>query len=211
MPRLKKKFAGLFLYNKDEELLGVGNASDSEFYTFWGSDGRGIVIGDVRRPIDQEIHKVVLKIEINPAGPEKISIGLDPFCRRSEARQPDHMWTTYSAELAFDEIRFRCGNQGSNWEFDELVLADSWADIAKSDTHPGEYIAGMTEGAEISDNGCTIEDGIARFLPNGTRDNDMMPSVALLKAYKQNDRSLPKSWELTPEYGVADGKTVCLF
>ncbi|MBN2164172.1 MAG: hypothetical protein JXR25_13560 [Pontiellaceae bacterium] len=238
----KEKFAGLFLYNKDEELLGVGNASDSEFYTFWGTDGRGIVIGDVRRPIDQEIHKIVIRIEMNPDGPEKISVGLDPFCRRSEARQPDHMWTTYSSELMFDEIRIRCGNNNCNWEFDELILADSWEDIAKSDANPGEYITGMTQNAEVSENGCLIEDRIARFLPNGVRDADLAPSVALIRAYRQNGRSLPRgfgtvdgkpmvtrateytlhgtgeeirslpdNWELTPKYGVADGKRFAYF
>ncbi|MBN2841463.1 MAG: DUF5110 domain-containing protein [Sedimentisphaerales bacterium] len=200
------KYAGLFLYNDDKEMLGMGNAHSSDNYSFWGSDGKGKAISDVRRVVDGQVHKVVLKVEVNADGPENISVGLDPFCRRSESRQPDHIWTSYSAELTFDEIRIRSGNKDCSWAFDELVVADSWSDICPGDNNPGEYIDEMTKNAKAAQVGCYIGDNVVRFLPEGVTDSEVVPSVAFLKQYKQTGDMVAGNWELKPQYGIAQGK-----
>ncbi len=200
------KYAGVFLYNDDKEILGMGNAHSSDNYSFWGPDGKGMAIGDVRRVVDNQVHKVVLKVMVNTNGPEGISVGLDPFCRRSEARQPDHIWTDYATELNFDEIRIRCGNKNCSWAFDELLIADSWADICPVDGDPGEYIDEMMQNALSTQAGCYIGDDVVRFLPKGVTDSEVTPSVAFLKQYKQTGKKAAANWELKPQYGTAKGK-----
>ena len=202
----KDKFAGVILYNDNKEVFGMGNDHKSEHYTFWGPNGKGIVIGDVRRVVDNEVHKIIMKVEVDPNGPEKISVGLDPFCRRAQDRQPSHMWTKYSAELSFDEIRIRCGNDNCSWAFDELIITDSWNDICRPDDNPGEYVASITSHAVDAQQGCYISDNTVRFLPEGVSDSDIMPSVAFLKQYKQTGKKVDSNWELKPRYGVANGK-----
>ena len=126
----KDKFSGLVLYRQGNEVFGLGNDYLSEHYSFWGPNGKGIVIGEIPTRVDKNIHQIVMRIDVDPAGPEKVKVGLDPFCRRSEERQPAHIWTEYECELSFDEIRLRSGNNGSVCEFDEIRIGTDWASVA---------------------------------------------------------------------------------
>ena len=75
----KDKFAGIVLYRNNQEVFGLGNDYVSENFSFWGSDGKGVVIGDIPTAVDADVHKIVMRIDYNPNGEETIKVGLDPF------------------------------------------------------------------------------------------------------------------------------------
>ncbi len=205
-----EKFAGLVLYDNDQEILGLGNDYWSGNFSFWGSDGSGVAIGEVPTEVDSDVHKIVMRIDYNPSGPETIKVGLDPFCRRSEARQPDHIWTTYSSELSFDEIRLRCGNSYCTWEFDEIRIGTDWASVTASDDEPGEYVATLTANPLAPGQEEMILDGVARFWPNGVGQPDVLPSLAL-ETERQSIGSVTPGWELKPQFGIAGGNKYAYF
>lgn len=206
----KDKFAGVVLYENGGEVFGLGNDYTSENFSFWTSDGKGIVIGDVPTSVDMDVHKIVMRIDYNPDGPEQIKVGLDPFCRRTEARQPDHIWTSYEYELNFDEIRIRCGNNDCTWEFDEIRIGTDWASVTASDDEPGGYVENLTADSLPSGHGEMILDEIARFWPVGVNESDVLPSFVLEKP-RQSIGSVSPAWELKPLFGVADNKKYAYF
>jgi len=77
------KFAGVFLYNNGNEVIGLGNDYASGNFSFWGSGGNGIVIGDVPVAVDSKVHKIVMRIDYNPGGAETL-----PGARRRTMVQP---------------------------------------------------------------------------------------------------------------------------
>jgi alpha-glucosidase len=199
------KFAGVILYNNGNEVIGMGNDYASGNFSFWSSGGNGIVIGDVPVAVDSDVHKIVMRIDYNASGAETIKVGLDPFCRRSEARQPDHIWTTYQSEVSFDEIRIRCGNSYSQWEFDELRIATDWASVTPSNDGPGAYVGSLTASPLPTGASEMILGGVARFWPNGVGELDVLPSF-VLETPLSSIGSVSPSWELTPLFGTYDNK-----
>lgn len=201
----KDKYAGLFLYQDDEEVFGMGNDYTSENFSFWGADGKGISIGQIPVLVDQQVHMIVMRIEAVPSGPEKIRIWLDPFCLRSENRQPDHLSTDYEYELGFNQIRLRDGNQDNTWEFDEILVGSDWASVTPSDDQPGEYLERVTKTAAGPKKEEMIGEAIARFWPSATGGSDALPSFVL---EKPRDAAGPvsASWTLKPQFSKADNQ-----
>ena len=140
---VKEKFAGLVLYNDGAEVFGVGNEYFSENFSFWAVGVGGFDLGDIPTGVDGGVNKIVMKISFDPDGPEKIRMGLDPFCRRSEERQPMHIWTDYEFEINFDEIRLWSGNSDCQWEFDEIVIGSDWESVTASNDGAGEYVESL--------------------------------------------------------------------
>lgn len=201
----KDKFAGVVLYRDNQEVFGLGNDYASENFSFWTSDGKGIVIGDVPTQVDSDVHNIVMRIDFDAAGPETIKVGLDPFCRRSEDRQPDHIWTTYKHELSFDEIRIRCGNNDCTWEFDDLRIGTDWASVTPSDDKPGAYVESLTADALTSGKSEMILDGVARFWPSGVAQSDVLPSF-ILESPHPSIGPVSASWNLKPQFGTFEDK-----
>ncbi len=204
------KFAGVIFYNNGQEVFGTGNDFGSENFSYWGSGLTDSPIGEVKSVIDNEIHKIVVKITFNADGPEDIKIGLDPFCRRSEQRQPDNIWSKCQTELEFDEIRFRCGNDNCNWEFDELRIATDWASVTPSNNSPGsDYIVYLNNSLPNGD-AEMISDNTARFWPNEVSSADVLPSMALTSpAVKTGE--VADNWQTKPLFGTFDGKKYAYF
>ena len=196
----KEKFSGLVLYQDGNEVLGLGNDYLSGNYSFWGPDGKGIIIGEIPTHVDKDIHQIVMRIDFDPAGPEKIKIGLDPFCRRSEERQPSHIWTAYGSELSFDEIRLQSGNNESVCEFDEIRIGTDWASVTSANDEPGAYVDSVTLNMSLPEKEEMIGDKIARFWPAGTDVSKTLPSFVLEKP-RQSSGSVSASWELKPQFG----------
>lgn len=201
----KDKFAGVVLYLKGQEVFGLGNDYVSETFSFWTSDGNGIGIGDVPVTVDSDVHKVVMRIDFDADGPEQIKVGLDPFCRRSEARQPEHIWTTFEHELSFDEIRIRSGNKDCIWEFDELRIGTDWASVTPSDDMPGSYVERLTAKPLPAGQTEMIHDGVARFWPSGVDQSKVEPSLTLERP-RRSIGSVPGGWKLKPQFGIVENQ-----
>lgn len=202
---VKDKFAGLVLYDEGKEVFGLGNDYSSGYFSFWASNGKGVPIGEVPVRVDNQVHKIVMRIDYNPDGAEDIKIWLDPFCRRSESRQLEDIRTEYEYELDFDEIRLRCGNEGSNWEFDEIRIGTDWTDVTPPNEEPGAYISELTADASQPGKTEKIADGIIRFLPAGTDSSPLPPSFVLAES-RNPVGTVHAPFELTPQFGVSGQK-----
>ncbi|MCE5187200.1 MAG: DUF5110 domain-containing protein [Planctomycetaceae bacterium] len=201
----KDKFAGVVFYDEDREVFGLGNDYASELFSFWTSNGQGLAIGEIPTIVDNDVHMIVMRVDFNPNGPEKIKIGLDPFCQRTEDRQPDHIWTNYECELNFDELRLRCGNTDCNWEFDELLVGTNWQSVTPSDNEPGVYIENLTAVSMPPGKTERIGEGVTRFWPEGVDPKDTLPSLALEQSLKAVG-PVTEKWPLRPVFGISGGK-----
>lgn len=202
----KEKFAGVVFYKNGREVFGLGNDWASDYFSVWKSDGRGIPIGDIPTRVDNDVHKIVMRIDYNPDGPETLKVGLNPFCRRSEDRQPPHIWTTLEYELSFDEIRIRSGKNDCLWEFDELRIGTSWESVTPPDNLPGEYVETLTANSSDPRQAEMIGDGIARFWAAGDDSTETLPSF-VLETPRQAAGPVAASWRLTPQFGTYKNQT----
>ena len=200
-PSAKDKFSGLILYQDGREVFGMGNDYTSEEFSVWTADGKGMAIGQIPTKVDNDVHQIVMRIDFNADGPETIKVGLDPFANRSETRQPGDIWTTYQAELSFDEMRLRCGNDECVSEFDEIRIATDWESLLPVDDNPGDYITRLTQNAAPAEKSEIIGTRIARFWPAGT-DIANVPASLLLKEPRQAAGPVPSEWQLQPQFGT---------
>lgn len=199
----REKFGGMVLYKDGREVFGLGNDWMSESFACWKADGQGITAGQIPVKVDSQVHKFVMRIDCDPDGPETIKIGLDPFCLRTEERQPDHIWTVLKDELSFDEIRLRCGNQDSMWEFDEVRIGTDWQSVTPSNHRPGGYIEEVTRDAGPAGHTEMIGDGMARFWPSKNSVKQALPSFALEKP-RAAVGPVDASWQVRPSFGSFD-------
>ena len=204
------KFAGIMLYDDGREVFGFGNDFGSGDFKYWDEQQNNQVIGEFYTRIDSEVHMLVLKIEFNSRGKETIKIGLDPFCNRTEDRQPANIWSEAEMELNFDELRFRCGNDNCNWEFDELRVGTDWASVMPSDDGVGSDYEVYSANALADGDSEMIAGNTARFWPLGVGVDDVLPSMAL-ESPKQSIGTVPGTWQLKPEFGTHDGKRYAYF
>lgn len=198
----KDKYAGLFLYQDDKEIFGLGNDYASDKFSFWSSDGRGIPIGQVPAQVDKNIHKIVIRIRQNPDGPEHIRIWLDPICPRPQHRQPLHIITDYEQELSFNQLRLRTGDRDNTWEFDELRIGTDWESVTQPDAAPGEYLGTILKTAAEPGKAEMVGERMARFWPAGADESKALPSFALEKP-RTPTGPVPHSWNLKPKFSKA--------
>ncbi len=194
------KFAGIFLYKDNTEVFGAGNDFGSDQYTFWIPGGQTTRITDTERHMDQQVHRLLIEISQN-----KTRIALDPIVGRSVSRQPDHIWTEYPATIDFDEIRLRCGENNCSWQFDELVLADSFEDTCPTDSDHGEYINFITNGAKSPARTELIYNNIARFWSDYVKPGDEPYSLALQSKLPAAG-PLPENFPIKPAFSQTEGK-----
>ncbi len=195
----KDKFAGLMFYQDGQEVFGLGNDYFTEFFAYWPTGGKGNTIGEIPVQVDLQPHQIIMRVDYCEAGPEKIKIWLDPFCNRSESRQPDRIITELEHELAFDEMRLRCGNQDCAWQFDELRIGSDWESVTPADGDPGAYVAKIIKNSRSAANTEMIGDRIARFYPGDIEKAIALPSFSLEKP-KEATGPLPSSWQLKPVF-----------
>lgn len=196
---VKDKFAGLILYDDGNEVFGLGNDYASEYFSFWKTGGQGINIAATPTAVDRDVHKVVMKIVFNQSGPEKIKVGLDPFCNRSESRQPKHIWSQIESELSFDQIRLRCGNNDCIWQFDEIVIGTNWEDVTASDDGAGEYIETLKSAMTVAADSEKIDEDMYRFWQSESDKSKVARSFIFQKEYTSIG-SVPDSVKLSPSF-----------
>ena len=205
----KEKYAGLFFYQDDREVFGVGNDWASDHFAYWSSDGRGVPIGQIPTTVDKHVHRIVLRIRQNPQGPEQIRIWLNPLDARPEESQPSNLISDLEQELSFNQIRLRTGNQSNTWEFDELCIGTDWQSITRPDNGPGEYLSELLKSADIPGKSEKVAPQIARFWPKGAEESKALPSFALEKP-RPSIGTLGSDWKVRPKFAQVDGRKYVL-
>ncbi len=201
----KDKFAGLILYKNGQEVFGLGNDYTTENFSWWRSDGKGEPIGEVPVAVDSFVHRIVMRVDFDPAGPEKIRIWLDPVTPRTEDRQPDRIVTEVEQELSFDELRLRCGNRDCDWGFDEICIGSDWASVNPADEEPGSYLEEILRNARPAAASEMIGEGIARFRRTAESQSAELPSFVLEKP-RPKTGPLVAAWKLLPCFAELGGE-----
>jgi signal transduction histidine kinase len=150
-------FAGVQLFEGDEERLGVGNALEAWGYSAFMTSETGpsnAVAGEfnlksahpepfrlgqfwpyelVRQGVE---HTIVFKVQYVPGGDDLVTVWLDPNLGRgaSEHDQLQNITTKFRARAAFDQIRLRhgkgiTGDGGKGWIFSDMAIATSFDDF----------------------------------------------------------------------------------
>lgn len=80
--------------------------------------------------VNASLHSFVMKISYAAGAADSVSIYEDPLVA-AESGQPSSLITTLTGvgDLSFDSFVLRCGNQGTNWNFDNVKFGASFADV----------------------------------------------------------------------------------
>jgi signal transduction histidine kinase len=150
-------FAGLQLFERGQERLGVGNALEAWGYSAFNTAETGLsnhVPGEFNfnsahpEPANlglfwpyEVVHHgvertIVFKVQYVPGGDDLVTVWLDPNLGRgaTDKNQPKNITTTFRAKATFDEIRLRHGkgdkgDGGNGWIFSDMAVATSFDDF----------------------------------------------------------------------------------
>jgi signal transduction histidine kinase len=151
-------FAGLQLFEGNEERLGVGNALEAWGYSAFNTAEIGLsnkVAGEFNlnsahpEPAHlgrfwpyEDVHRgvqrtIVFKVQYVPGGDDIVTVWLDPELGRgaTEKNQPENITTQFKAKATFDQIRLRHGTDqkdhdaGNGWIFSDMAIATSFNDF----------------------------------------------------------------------------------
>lgn len=150
-------FAGLQLYEGEEEHLGIGNALEAWGYSAYMTAETGpsnAMTGEFNlksahpepanrgsfRPYElvrQGVERtIVFKVQYVPGGDDVVTVWLSPNLGRgaTEANQPEQLTTKFKAKARFDQIRLRHGkgekgDGGNGWIFSDMAIATSFDDF----------------------------------------------------------------------------------
>lgn len=150
-------FAGLQLFEGNEQRLGVGNAMEAWGYSAFNTADTGpsnAVPGEfnlksahpepanlgVFRPYElvrQGVARtIVFKVQYVPGGDDLVTVWLEPNLSHGagEDNQPDNITTKFKAKATFDQIRLRHGkgdkgDGGNGWIFSDMAVATSFDDF----------------------------------------------------------------------------------
>ncbi len=150
-------FAGMQLFEGNQERLGVGNALEAWGYSAFNTSQTGLsnhVAGEfnfnsahpepfrlgqfwpyelVRQGVE---HTIVFKVQYVPGDDDRVTVWLDPDLGRgaTEKNQPENIITKFPAKATFDEIRLRhgkgdTGDGGKGWILSDMAIATSFDDF----------------------------------------------------------------------------------
>jgi len=145
-------FAGLQLFEGNQEHLGVGNAEEAWGYSAFNTSETGpsnLISGEfnlnsshpepvnlgkyrlyelVRHDVERTI---IFKVQYVPGGDDLITVWLNPNLSRgwSEKNQPPNLTTKFKANARFDQIRLRHSGGGNGWIFSDMAIATSFDDF----------------------------------------------------------------------------------
>ena len=151
-------FAGLQLFEGNQERLGVGNAMEAWGYSAFNTSEMGLsnrVPGEFNLnsahpepahlglfwPYEDVHHSVartiVFKVQYVPGGDDIVTVWLDPDLGRgaTEKNQPENITTQFKAKATFDQVRLRHGTDerdhdaGNGWIFSDMAIATSFDDF----------------------------------------------------------------------------------
>ena len=145
-------FAGLQLFEGDEERLGVGNAEEAWAYSAFNTAETGpmnkvagefnlmsscpepVALGEFR-PYELPRHDmertIIFKVQYVPHGEDLVTVWLNPNLGRgaTEQNQLEIITTKFKANASFNQIRLRHGGGGNGWIFSEMAIATSFSDF----------------------------------------------------------------------------------
>jgi hypothetical protein len=80
--------------------------------------------------VNSSVHTFVMKISYAAGAADSVSLYLDPLVA-AESGQPSSLITTLTGvgDLSFDSFVLRCGNQATNWNFDNVKFGAFFADV----------------------------------------------------------------------------------
>ena len=150
-------FAGLQLFEGDQERLGVGNALEAWGYSAFMTAEKGpsnSVAGEynlksahpepfrlgmywpyelVRQGVERTI---IFKVQYVPGDEDVVTVWLNPNLDRgaTDKNQPENLTTKFKARATFDQIRLRqgkgdTGDGGKGWIFSDMAIATSFNDF----------------------------------------------------------------------------------
>lgn len=133
-------FAGFNIYNGGDEGVGVGEVAGSDYS--WLQGGGNGAIGSPGTPLAPgETHLFVIRLDYDAANPLSATVWLDPDTSLAEGAQAAGISTDIAAAKpvdGFDSFRLR----GSRvWEFDEIRIGTTWADVTPVPEPSGPLLA----------------------------------------------------------------------
>ena len=141
--------AGLALYEKNTEHLGIGNALVAWGYSAFNVSGKGpanqtpgewnlsSLNYNVETTINYEAPRrgtprtIIFKVQYVPSGDANITVWMEPDLRpgATEIGQNAELVTHFEANACFDEIRLVHRGGGDGWKFSDLAVATSFEDF----------------------------------------------------------------------------------
>ena len=201
-----EKYAGIIFYNDNgDEVFGIGNDWQSEYFSFWQQGDQPRTIGDVPVLIDNDVHMVVMRVIFDSDGPEHVTLWLDPIPNWPQNKQYKHISTKYECELHFSEIRIRSGKKNNIWEFDEIIFGTTWKDVNPVNTSNGENVKNILSNTNSFGIKESVGDGIVRFWPKGCDTTNIPPSFVSEKPLTAGG-IVSSNDDIIPRFGVVNGK-----
>jgi signal transduction histidine kinase len=145
-------FAGLQLFEGNEEHLGVGNAEEAWGYSAFNTSEMGpsnVVNGEFNlnsahpEPVTLGFHRpyelvrhdvertIVFKVQYVPGQDDLVTVWFSPNLSRgaTEKNQPENLTTKFKANGRFDQIRLRHSGGGNGWIYSDMAIATSFNDF----------------------------------------------------------------------------------
>lgn len=142
--------AGLTLYERDKERLGVGNGLAPHAYGAFNVATQGLVWAPyarisgkndydfnfqpeaaVDRPRRGILRTIVVEVQFVPGDDDQVTVWLQPDLTPGNSKlsqQAGHV-TRFKANCSFDELRLIHRGGGDGWEFSDLAVATSFDDF----------------------------------------------------------------------------------
>ena len=120
-------YGGLHFFQDNTEKLLIGNGWTS---LNWSLDAAGVQddLSPVVPIVLNEWHTMVVRTDYSAGGSAAVKIWLDPDFTQSEANQPNAP-LQISADVAFNQIRLRCGNGTASASFSNIIVAATSAGV----------------------------------------------------------------------------------
>ncbi|AQQ08836.1 Alpha-xylosidase [Sedimentisphaera cyanobacteriorum] len=208
-PDVKHSFAGLGIYNNGNELFGIGNDFESNYFKYYYSGGSRI-IGKAPTLVDGEVHLIAARIDFRKGKKDKFTIWLDPLVRRDLNDQNEWKIARGEFEFDFNELRFRAGDENNKWEFDELKIATDWDSLFEYDNSPGGKVSKAIKNAELPGRSEKLDKDVNRFYAKYA-DLEQVPfSFAIAKEFENVSR-LQETPGLRPVFSKTNGRKYVYF
>jgi signal transduction histidine kinase len=155
--------AGVFLYQRGAQHLGIGNGLEATAYSAINVTGakRGQLdffsaepeLGKEYQCVRKGTPVIILvKIEYVPGHDARITVWLNPNLSlgATEMNQPTNIITHFEANATFDEIHLLHRGPGDGWKFSELAIASSFDDFIQPRFWQRKSVLGLMMGGLLA-------------------------------------------------------------
>jgi hypothetical protein len=150
-------YAGMNLYEGTTGRLGVGNNWGAWAYSAWGTatGDRDLKSSTPEPSATYQMVRAtdtttfVVKVQYVAGGNDNVTVWLNPNLALGEGGQSASLTTTFAADASFNELHLREGAGGAGWNFSNVIVADSAADIGFSGDSDTDGLPDVWEQAII--------------------------------------------------------------